>query len=55
MNQFRICRFKNFRRGSNQFGGGLMLYINENITCILLSDHPICSELELMANVSGFF
>ena len=31
MNQFHIFGFKVFRRDRNRFGGGLILYINENI------------------------
>ena len=38
-----------FRRDRNQFGGGLMLYINKNIPCRPLCDHPVFSDLELMA------
>ena len=49
MNQFRIRGYKVFRRDLNCFGGGLMLYINENIPSRLLSDHPIFSDLELIA------
>ena len=33
----------------NRFGGGFMLYVNENIPCRHLSDHPIFSDLEPMA------
>ena len=33
MNQFRICGYKVFRHDLNRFGGGLMLYISENMSC----------------------
>ena len=39
MNQFRNRGCKIFRRDRNQFEGGLMLYINENILYGALSDH----------------
>ena len=41
--------YKVFRRDGNRFGGGLILYINENIPCKPLSNHPMFSDLELMA------
>ena len=40
LNQFYIAGFKQFRRDRNQFGGGLMLYINKNIPC-----RPSCVDL----------
>ena len=49
MNQFRIRGYKVFRRDVNCSVGGLMLYINENIPSRPLSDHPIFSDLELIA------
>ena len=49
MNQFRIRGYKIFRRDRNRFGGGLMLYINENISFRPLSNHPTFSDLELIA------
>ena len=48
MNQFRIHGYKIFRSDCNRFGGGLMLYINQNIPFRLLSNHPIFSNLQLM-------
>ena len=33
LNQFYTAGLKQFRRDQNQFGGGLMLYFNENISC----------------------
>ena len=49
MNQFHIFGFKVFRRDRNRFGGGLILYINKNIPCKPLNDHPTFSNLELIA------
>ena len=49
INQFAIGGYKVFRRDRNRFGGGLILYINENIPCKPLSNHPMFSDLELMA------
>ena len=48
MNQFHIFVFKVFRRDRNRFGGGLILYINENISCRPLNDHPTFPNLELI-------
>ena len=49
INQFAIGGYKIFRRDRNHFAGGLILYINENIPCKPLSNHPMFSDLELMA------
>ena len=49
MNQFHIFGFKVFRLDHNRFGGGLILYINENIPCRPLNDHPTFPNLELIA------
>ena len=40
LNQFYIAGFKQFRRDRNRFGVGLMLYINDNIPCRSLNEHP---------------
>ena len=48
INQFTIRGYKVFRRDCNRFGGGLILYVNENIPCKPLTDHPVFSDLELM-------
>ena len=48
MNQFHIVGFKQFRRDRNRFGGGLMLYINENIPCRPLNEHPKFPDLKLI-------
>ena len=47
--QFAIGDCKVFRRDCNRFVGGLILCINENIPCKPLSNHPMFSDLELMA------
>ena len=49
MNQFHIFGFKVFRLDRNRFGGGLILYINENIPCRPINDHPTFPNLELIA------
>ena len=49
INQFSIRGYKVFRCDHNRFGSGLILYINENIPCKPLTDHPVFSDLELMA------
>ena len=49
INQFSIRGNKVFRRDRNHFGGGLMLYVNKNIPCKPLTDHPVFYDLELMA------
>ena len=49
INQFSARGCKVFRRDGNCFGGGLILYVNENIPCKPLTDHPVFSDLELMA------
>ena len=38
-NQFRINGYKNFRFDRNRYGGGLILYINEGISCKPLQEH----------------
>ena len=49
MSQLHIFGFKVFGRDRNRFGGGLILYINENILCRPLNDHPTFSNVELIA------
>ena len=49
INQFSVRGYKVFRRDRNHFGDGLILYVNENIPCKPLTDHPVFSDLELMA------
>ena len=49
MNQFYIFELKIFRQDLNRFGGGLILYINENISCRPLNDHPTFPNLKLIA------
>ena len=46
LNQFHITGFKQFRRDRNRFGGGLLLYINENIPCRPLNEHTKFPNLE---------
>ena len=49
MNQFHIFGFKVFRRDRNLFGGGLILYINENTPCRPLNGHITFPNLKLIA------
>ena len=46
--QFKVSGYKLFRCDCNRFGGGLMLYLNEEIPCKYLNSHPnaeiICTE-----------
>ena len=49
INQFAIGGYKVLRRDRNCFRGGLILYINGNIPCRPLSNHPMFFVLELMA------
>ena len=49
INQFAAGGDKVYRRDRNRFGGGLILYINENIPCKPISNHPMFFYLELMA------
>ena len=47
-NQFCVAGIKQFRRDRNRFGGGPTLYINENIICRRLNEHPKFRDLELL-------
>ena len=48
-NQFRINGYKIFRLDRNRFGGGLILYINENIPCKQLQEHIHLPKFEVIA------
>ena len=48
INQLSIRCYKVFGQDRNRFGGGLILYVNKNIPCKLLTGHPTFSDLELM-------
>ena len=48
-NQFRINGHKVFRLGRIRFGGGLILYINENIPCKQLQEHVHFPNFEVIA------
>ena len=52
-NQFRINGYKIFRLDRNRFGGGLILYINENILCKPLQEHMHLPKFEVIA--IGFY
>ena len=38
-----------FRRDLNRFGGGLMLYLNEELPCKFLHNHPIVLNAETIS------
>ena len=48
-NQVRINGYKIFRLDRNRFGGGLILYINENIPCKPLQEHIHLPNFEVIA------
>ena len=47
--QFRINGYKIFRLDRNRLGGGLILYINENIPCKPLQEHVHLPKFEVTA------
>ena len=47
--QFKINKYKLFRDDRNRFGGGVMLYINEEIPCKLLNSHCVGPGIEIIA------
>ena len=47
--QFKINKYKLFRYDRNRFGGGVMLYINEEIPCKLLNSHCVGPGIEIIA------
>ena len=49
INQCSIRGYKVFGRDLNCSGGGLILYVDENIPCKPLIDHSVFSGLELIA------
>ena len=46
--QFKINVYKLFRRDCNRFGGGLIFYLNEEISCKFLNNHPIVPNAEII-------
>ena len=49
-NQFKIDHYKMFRLDRNRYGGGLVLYVNEQVPCKKLTNYenPIASEIILL-------
>ena len=47
--QFKINGYKLFRCDRNRFGGGLMLYLNEEIPCKFLNNRPIVLKAEIIS------
>ena len=48
-NQFRINGYRIFRFDRNRFGGGLILYTNENMPCKPLQEHEHLPNFEVIA------
>ena len=46
--QFKINRYRLFRRDGNRCGGGLILDLNEEIPCKFLNNHLIVSNAEII-------
>ena len=46
--QSNISKFKTFRRDRNKHGGGLLFYIIENISCKLINDEIISSDIDMI-------
>ena len=46
--QFKINGYKLFRRDRNRFGRGLMFYLNEEIPCKFLNNHPVVPNAEII-------
>ena len=46
--EFKINRYKLFIRDRNRFGGGLMLYSNEETPCKFLNNHIIFLNAEII-------
>ena len=46
--QYKINGYKLFRRDRSRFGEGLMLYLNEEIPCKFLNNHPIVPNAEII-------
>ena len=46
--QFSIDAYKTYRRDRNNFGGGLLFYMNENIPCRELTAEQIDSNFEII-------
>ena len=46
-NQFKINHYRMFRLDRNRYGGGLVLYVNEQVPCKKLTNYenPITSEI----------
>ena len=47
--QFKINGYKIFRRDRNRYGGGLLLYGNEEIPCKILKQQTASSISEIIA------
>ena len=46
--QFHVNGYKMFRKDQNKFGGGLILFVKENIPCKVLNTFPFSEESEVI-------
>ena len=59
--QFHVNGYKMFRKNWNRFGGGLILFVKENILCKVLNTFLFSGECEIISidfsisNKNGFF
>ena len=45
--QFKIIKYELFRRDRNKFGAGLMFYLNKEMLCKYLNNHPKVPNAEI--------
>ena len=52
-NQFKIDHYKMFRFDRNSYGGGLVLYVNEQVPCKILTNYgnPIASGIIIILSI----
>ena len=58
--QFHVNGYKMFRKDRNKFGGGLILFVKENIPCKVLNTFRFSEECEIISidfciSDNGFF
>ena len=46
--QFKINGYNLFRSDRSRFGGGLILYLNEEMSCRFLNNHPVVPNVEII-------
>ena len=52
--QFHVNGYKMFRKDRNKFGGGLIMFVKENIPCKVISAFRFSEECEIISIVSAF-